>query len=365
MSSLDISFRSLPAQVTRHLRDEIARGTWQEWLPSERVLTETLQVSRKTVRKALAQLQREKVIQVRHGIGHRVATRVIPVVPSSETAGEVALLMPEPLEGVRPYTALWINHLKTHLIEHGVRLHLCSGRRCFTRDPRRALDQLVRSQRAGCWLLAHSTLAVQRWFERHELRCVIAGSAHPQVNLPDVDLDHAAVNRHAVGILLAAGHRRIAFLTERTGRAGDLASEAAFVAAVRESSHPDALPLLARHDGTPTNICAVLDRLLRPPQPPTALLASNSSAYLTALCALAQRGLRVPRDFSLVSRGDDPFFAFMLPAPTRYACSPATFAHKLLKPLLQQLGGEPVSPWNTLIMPTYTRGETLANRAGG
>jgi DNA-binding LacI/PurR family transcriptional regulator len=347
------------------LREEIARGAWREWLPSERVLTETLQVSRKTVRKALAQLQREKLIQVRHGIGHRVATAIRPATPVQKAAAEVALLMPEPLEGVRPYTALWINHLKTHLVEHGVRLHLCSGRRCFTPDPGRALERLVHSQPAGCWLLAHSTLAVQRWFERQELRCVIAGSAHPQVNLPDIDLDHAAVNRHAVGILLAAGHRRIAFLTERTGRAGDLASEAAFLTAAGESSHRDALPLLARHDGTPANICAVLERLLRLPQPPTALLASNSSAYLTALCALAQRGLRVPRDLSLVSRGDDPFFAFVVPAPTRYACSPATFAHKLLKPLLQQLRGEPVSPWNTLIMPTYTRGETLATRAGG
>lgn len=49
MNPPEINFRSLPAQVTRYLRDEIARGAWREWLPSERVLTETLQVSRKTV----------------------------------------------------------------------------------------------------------------------------------------------------------------------------------------------------------------------------------------------------------------------------------------------------------------------------
>ncbi len=73
---------------------------------------------------------------------------------------------------------------------------------------------------------------------------------------------------------------------------------------------------------------------------------------------------RVPRDLALVSRGDDPFFAFVVPAPTRYACSPAVFAHKLLKPLLQHVRGEMVSPAHTRIMPTYTRGETLAPPSG-
>jgi DNA-binding LacI/PurR family transcriptional regulator len=275
------------------------------------------------------------------------------------------LLSPESLEHFRPYTALWINYLKTYLIEHGVRLHTCAGRRFFTRNPARALERLVEAQPAGCWLLAQSTLPVQRWFQRRGLPCVIAGSCHPEVTIPDVDLDHAAVNRHAAGALLAAGHRRIAFLTERSGRAGDLASEQAFVDAVCSSPHPGAEPLIARHDATTIQIDQEIGRLLRQRQPPTAILASNSAGYITVYCALAQRGLRVPRDLSLVSRGDDPFFTYMLPAATRYACSPAAFAHKLVKALLQQLRGEAVSPWHTRIMPVYVRGETLAAPPAG
>jgi DNA-binding LacI/PurR family transcriptional regulator len=360
MNTPVLPFRSLPAQVTQLLRDEIARGTWREWLPSERVLSDTLQVSRKTVRKALAQLAREGRIGVTHGLGCRVLAAARSARAPADATHDVALLTPEPLEHFRPYTALWVNHLKTYLIEQGVRLHTCSGRKYFTRNPAAALERLVRSQPAGCWLLAQSTLPVQRWFERRRVPCVIAGTGHPGVRLPDVDLDHAAVHRHAAGAMLAAGHRRIVLLTERTGRAGDLASEAALVEAVRTSAHAGAKAVVARHGAGPGPVCQVLDRLLAQARRPTAILASNSAGYLTVLCALAQRGLRVPRDLSLVSRGDDPFFAYVVPAPTRYACSPAVFAHKLMRPLLQQLHGETPSPWHTRIMPTFTRGETLA-----
>ena len=48
-------FTSLSTQVADALREKINAQTWTEWLPSERALAETLQVSRKTLRKALAQ----------------------------------------------------------------------------------------------------------------------------------------------------------------------------------------------------------------------------------------------------------------------------------------------------------------------
>lgn len=363
MALFSSSFRSLPTQVTQLLRDEINRGTWCEWLPSERVLSETLQVSRKTIRKALAQLQRDRVVEVTHGLGNRVIMPARKNASGEGAAADLALLTPEPLEHLRPYTALWINHLKTYLMEQGMRLHLSSGRKYFTRNPGAALDRLVRSQPAGCWLLAQSTLPVQRWFKARGVPCLISGSSHPEANLPDVDLDHAAVNRHAVGAMLAAGHRRIAFLTERSARAGDLASETAFSEAVHSSPHPGAEALIAHHDADTVQVSQVLQRLLRQNHPPTAILASNSAVYLTTLCVLAQLGLRVPRDISLVSRGDDPFFTLMVPQPTRYACSPAVFARKLVKPLLQLLRGETVSPQHTRIMPTYSRGETLVSPA--
>ena len=72
MTAASPRFVSLAAQVADALRDKIRSQTWTEWLPSERTLAETLQVSRKTLRKALAQLQREGTVEVVSGLGHRI-----------------------------------------------------------------------------------------------------------------------------------------------------------------------------------------------------------------------------------------------------------------------------------------------------
>lgn len=351
-------FTSLTAQVANALREEIERGKWSQWLPGERRLTESLHVSRKTLRKALAQLQREKIIEVAPGLGHRVvgSPRQSPTPAGSPT---VALLTPEPLEQMRPYTSLWVNHLKTLLIQEGARLTAFSGRKYFSRNPAKALAKLTTQNVAGCWLLANSTEATQHWFSQRSLPCVIAGSCHPGINLPQVDLDHYALCRHAAGVLLGAGHRRIALLNERSGRAGDLESEAGFIAGIRESNHPDAVSLVIHHEHSPASLTKTLDRLMSLPLPPTALLVSNGASYLTTISILMQRGFRVPRDISVVSRDDEPFFSFLVPPPTRYAENPQSFSKKLLKPLLQTLGSEAVSPRNTRILPRYTKGGSL------
>src|SRR6185369_3473979 len=157
------------------------------------------------------------------------------------------------------------------------------GRKFFTQHPAKALEKLLAQHPAACWLLANSTQATQQWFRDHAIPCVIAGSCHPGVDLPQADLDHYALCRHAAGVLLGAGHRRVALLNERSGRAGDLESEAGFIAGVRESPHNDALPLVIHHEHSPASLGKVVQRLLEMPNPPTALLLSNGASYLTVI----------------------------------------------------------------------------------
>ncbi len=352
-------FTSLPAQVAAALREEIDRGVWSEWLPGERTLTETMQVSRKTLRKALAQLQREGRVKAVHGLGNRIATRAADAPTSAPGESVVALLTPDPLQRMRPYTSLWVNHLKTLLIEKGARLRAFDGRKYFTRHPGKALEKLLAQNPAACWLLANSTEATQKWFRARAIPCVIAGSCHPGVDLPQADLDHYALCRHAAGVLLGAGHRRVALLNERSGRAGDVESEAGFIAGVRESPHSEALPLVIHHEHSPTSLGKAVHHLLEMASPPTAMLVSNGASYLTVISVLAQRGLRVPRDVSVVSRDDEPFLEFLVPPPTRYATNPHAFAKKLLKPLRQSLAGEAIVPRSTRILPAYTKGGSL------
>lgn len=353
-------FTSLPAQVAVALREEMDRGAWGEWLPGERALTETLQVSRKTLRKALGQLQREGRIAAVRGRGHRIVLAVAKADQSTATTGGlIGLLTPDPLERMRPYTSVWVSHLKTLLMEKGLRLRTFDGRKYFSQHPAKALEKLAAQHTASGWLLANSTEATQRWFSGQRTPCVIAGSCHPGIELPHVDLDHYALCRHAAGVLLGAGHRRVALLNERSGRAGDVESEAGFIAGVRESPHIDATSLVIHHEHSSDSLALALDRLLGMRHPPTALLVSNGASYLTVISALAQRKLRVPQDVSVVSRDHESFLRFLVPAPTHYAADPHLFAKRLLKPLLQAIAGEAVVPRSTRILPTYTKGGSL------
>lgn len=359
------SYQSLAVQVARRIGDEIRRKKWVDRLPGERDLAESLRVSRKTLRKSLSILQHEGLIRTIHGRGHEIT--FCPAQSGSlptELQG-VGLVAPDTIEHMRPFTALWIDALRSLLIENGLRLNTFSGQRFFSGQPEKALSRLVTQNPQSSWILAHSNERIQQWFFDKRVPCVLAGSSHPGYNLPNVDLDYFAVCRHAVGAMLRNGHQRIAFLTKLSQRAGDLESEAGFAAGARQPLYPDVDPITARHDGTLQGVNRTLTRLFDYGRAPTAILVANPSYYLTTITFLAQRGLRVPEEVSLICRDDDSFLEYLNPVPARYSCSPLAFAKRMLQPLLVQIRGEPLAQTAVRIEVRYTRGKSLGTLPPG
>jgi DNA-binding LacI/PurR family transcriptional regulator len=351
--------QSLVSQTAAILREEIRKGEWREWLPGERALCEALQVSRNTLRAALLQLKRDGVIRSAHGAGNRIISRP-PRRAGTLRSHDVALLSPEALERLRPSQTLWIDELRAMLSERGCRLHVFHGPQYYRANPAAALEKLVAQHPHGCWVLALSNEPMQRWFERRGVPCVVSGSAYAGLNLPFRDLDHRALCRHAAGVMLGQGHRKVALLIPKSRRAGDLESEAGFVEGVRTSPHPDAEVAVSYHDATVSGISQALRRLMEQKPPPTALLVANAYYYLTVIGRLAQTGWRIPQDVSVISRDEDPFLSFVVPTPARYVASHHTMARTLLRPVLELLEGGVVTHSAIRIMPDFIRGETLA-----
>lgn len=350
---------SLFSQTVNILRDEIVKGTWNTWLPSERTLCTTLQVSRNTLRAALAQLKREGVIRSVHGAGNQILAGG-PAGPPRLKSQDVALLMPDPLEQLRPSLTLWIDELRALLSERGCRLRVFHGPQFFRKNSGPALLKLVNRNPHGCWILTLSNESVQAWFARAGLPCVVAGSIYPGVDLPYRDLDHRAMCRHAAGFLLGLGHRRIALITHKSRRAGDVESEIGFVEGVAQSSHADAKSVVLYHESTPASVCSVVRRMREQPHAPTALLVVNPYYYLTVTSRLAQMGVRVPQEMSIISRDEDPFLSFLVPIPTRYVVSPHIMAKTLLRPVIELLEGRVVTQRASRIMPEFIRGDSVA-----
>jgi LacI family transcriptional regulator len=353
------AFAALHTQVAGAIRGKIDDGVWAQRLPGERALAGELQVSRKTLRKALAHLRSEGVLRTASASGHAIVPRAGRTRRRPPRDAQVFFLSPLPLERMRPFTVLWVDQLRARLAERRVQLRLLAAPACFGPQARTHLARLAAQQPADCWVVAGSTETVQRWFQSSGAPCVLAGSCHAGIDLPNVDLDHAALGRHAAGVLLAAGHRRIALLLERPERAGDAQTREGFMLGVQAARERDAECIVAALPEEPAAIHAAVQRLLARGHPPSALFISHARDYLSVMCALARLRLRVPEEVSLLLRDDEPFLQALLPAPNRYAFPHQIFARRMGRLLAEVLAKEAPARRHVSVLPTYVPGASV------
>jgi len=347
---------SLVTQAVGILKENISAGLWSGQLPGELELCEHLHVSRVTLRKALDELQREGWVSSSQGRRREIVKRS----HRSPTASKRVILLTElPLHLLHPFTIYWMDCLRSHLSEAGYILDIHSGQAAFGANAENSLWQLRKQFHPAGWVLYRSNERMQQWFSQHSLPCVIAGSRHPNIQLPSVDVDYRAACRHAVGQFLARHHQQIVFLNPESGAAGDLESEQGFLEAAKVARHDEVRAIVMRHDGTVQGICNKLDLLLARPQRPTAFLVSRPAFALTSLCHLLRKALNLPRDVALISRDDDSFLASAVPTIARYSSSPTAFARKVSRVVLDMVQGAAWSRADIRIMPSFVAGQTL------
>jgi LacI family transcriptional regulator len=349
---------SLVNQALACIQDGITKGQWIEWLPAERVLCETLQVSRSTLRHALIQLKRNGIIKAIYGVGNRIE-KITLVKSSFNMPKDVAILTPEPLDRLRPAQTLWIDELRAMLSERGIQLHVINGNQYFRSRPKTSLDKLVKQRPHGCWILLLATASCQEWFAKSGLPCLIAGSCHTGIELPFCDLDHRTACRHAAGMLITLGHKRLVFFAQKSPLAGDIESEQGFFEGVQKSNHPDVSVTAARHDASSAGITQALKKLMSQPQRPTALVVPNALHYIAVVSSLSYLGWHIPSQVSVISRDDDTFLWFYTPEPSRYVVSSRTYARSLLHSLIEIVEGNAVSVQSLKIIPKFMRGSTI------
>lgn len=347
---LDLPRRqSLSAQAADSLRKAIAGGTWAESLPSERRLCDLLQVSRPTIRAALRQLEKERVIAIHQGRRNRLVQR--PAIASGTQRRLIALVSHAPISRASLTAYLGISSMREQLARHGFATteFVCQGR--SPRAQRNRLEAYLRENRVFCCVLLSVSRELQSWFATHSIPCLVLGSCHPEVRLPSLDVDHRAVCRHAAGVLRGQGHRRLAFVVPDSGFAGDLASEEGFRAGAAGVD-----VTILRHNGTRANLRARLAALLTNPRSPTALLVARPAHTLSVLMHLLHLGIRVPDAVSLIARDHDPLYEHEV---AHYAYGDDSFARRLSRLMLQMVGDGHLPAEPSLIFPRYVAGETV------
>lgn len=309
------------ARLRTLLTEQIESGrlVGGQFLPSEPTLAKQFLISRGTVRQALGELQSDGLVERIPGKGTLVVSGPrdpkLQAVGGRESINVFAIVLPELSTGHYPALVQSFDEAAGRM-QHQTMV-------CATaNDLRRQGDiilQLIDKQVAGV-ALAPPTVGEPpahqlRQLHNNGIPIVLLHRAVSGVSVPVVALPYEKIAQTAAESLLALGHRRIAFFASHRGVATQRYYQSFRATIERAGSElPDSLVHYGaepwRPVGAPTpqrmaEVEAGLTTMLRSPedQRPTAAFdpwdSDAESIYLAAL----NQGMRIPRDFSLVSFG--------------------------------------------------------------
>jgi LacI family transcriptional regulator len=158
------------------------------------------------------------------------------------------------------------------------------------------------------------------------------------LRVASVEVDNHRGAYEATEHLLAAGHRRIALIQGLPGTSTNTARVRGYRDALAAQGIPDEEALVVGGDFRQQNGYVETKLLLQHERPPTALFATSDLITLGVLDALAEEGVAIPDDVSLLSF-DDFDFAPHLKCPITAVRQPREMMGELaVKLLVEQLG---------------------------
>ena len=134
--------------------------------------------------------------------------------------------------------------------------------------------------------------------------------------------------------LIELGHRRIAVISGPADLWSTRARLEGYRAALAEAGLPADERLVCRGDLSPDGAREATAMLLDLPDPPTAVVAANDSQAFGVLQILGERGLRAPRDLSVIGFDDVPIATWADPPLTTIRQPLAAMAATALRLLL-------------------------------
>lgn len=187
-----------------------------------------------------------------------------------------------------------------------------------------------------------------------QARVLLSGIPHVQLLRRHSDLgacfgiDDGPALTAATNHLLAAGHRRIAYV----GGDERLSTGAARVAGFRQAMEAAAIDPAERLEvlGSPTLAVGVaaMERLTTLPNPPTAIVTGSVHITLGVIQYVEAHGIATPDRFSLIGFGNAPWFAWWRGGLTSIQPPVKDLATNCGLWLLEQLRGPDTSGTNTM-----------------
>lgn len=350
--------RSLGMQAAELMTQAIKDHKWNKYLPSERRLCEILRVSRPTIRIALQILKSNGLILIKHGVRNRLLKPTKKITAQRESH-LVLLVTPIQLNHLTLATHQLISSTCANLAEQGLTTEVlyCPADNILIQ--RRKLCEFILQNEVVCTVLLSVSKELQLWCQKYLSPVLLIGSCHQEVKLPSLDFDLRSVCRHAGGLFLSNGHRRIALIIPHTGMAGDIESETGFLESIQHSNRSDVMASIIRHNGTAQGISNKLNWIFKSAHAPTGLLVAKPTDMFIVIMYLLKHSLSVPENISLISRDYDHLFEITSPTIAHYNKQTVAFTHRLSRMILQMINDGSLPLERNLIFPEYISGGTV------
>jgi len=172
---------------------------------------------------------------------------------------------------------------------------------------------------------------VLEWFAGQQIPVIALGGRCAGLPIASSTLEASVTLSKSVRVLDGHGHRRIVFLSPSSWRQPTHGPPViAFIAALETLGITATDYHLPQWEESAVGLERVLESLFRI-TPPTALILVEPSTCVASLAFLAQRGIHVPRDLSLVCLVYDPVFAWRRPAITHFNWEPQKLIHRVAR----------------------------------
>jgi len=194
---------------------------------------------------------------------------------------------------------------------------------------------------------------------------VLVNDQYPGEFMHSVMIENIEGSRAATEHLIALGHRRIAYVGDRSGYHSDTERLEGYKQALVQAGIAFVPELAVKGDSTPAAAIEAVNALLALRWPPTAICCYNDMTALGAMRAVQTRGLRVPDDVSITGF-DDLFFASYLQPPLTTVRQPMRrMGEMAMENLFRLMSGEESVAQVRVETKLMVRGSTgKANRNG-
>jgi DNA-binding LacI/PurR family transcriptional regulator len=343
-------------QFAEVIREAIRSGKYKpgEYIPPERQLSKEFNLNRLTVRKGIALLIDEGLLQPLRGRGTFIIGA--PQRKDKPENKSIAYVFIKDFKfplSKNPYYTEILEGAEAEAFKKNYSFYLYSVDYDET-ELNKVVRKIVREKVSGVVMVGRLDKKIESVITsiyKKDIPLVLIDKALPYYNISSIVSDNVKGAYEAVNYLISLGHKDIAFIGASANKEVMQQRLKGFNDALAEADMKFDKKFLVESDLHIHGGYTAMQKLLNLTKRPTAVFAINDEAAIGAIRAINEKGLSVPEDVSLVGFDDIEWAAYATPPLTTVKIYKKEIGSNAVSKIVEQLEGK-----NTLavknIMPT-------------